>query len=70
MLLTQFVLHKRLNLEKIGKVCQWKTAKTKSMILAMSRAGIITEKSPGIYQIDPCMHPFAVKALIEKEVLV
>jgi hypothetical protein len=69
MLLTQFVLHKRLNFEKIGRICQWENTQISTTMLAMTRAGIVTEKSAGIYQIDPCMQPFVVKSLKEREVL-
>jgi len=70
MLLAQFVLHKRLTSEKIGRICQWEQTKINSTLLAMSRSGIITEKAAGIYQIDPSMHPFVVKSLKEREVLI
>jgi len=69
MLLAQFILHKRLDNEKINRISNWSPSKINSVILAMTRAGIIQERSTGVFQIDPCMHPFVVKSLKEREVL-
>ncbi|TRX60540.1 amino acid permease [Fulvivirga sp. M361] len=69
MLLMQFVLHKRLNAEKIERITNWSSATVKALLLAMLRAGIIIDKVSGVYHLDPFIHPFVVKALKEKDVL-
>ncbi|MFT6965367.1 MAG: amino acid transporter [Marivirga sp.] len=69
MLLTLFVLHKRLTAEKIIRICGWTSEKVRSQLLAMLRTSIIQEKASGIYHINPFIQPFVVKALKEQEVL-
>jgi hypothetical protein len=69
MLLGQFVLHKRLDHEKIKRITGWDKKMVDEMILAMLRSGIITEKVSGIYNIDPYMHPFVTKVLNDTGVL-
>jgi predicted ATPase len=69
MLLTQFVLHKRLTVAKISRICEWDKAKIRSQLFAMVRAGIVQEKAAGVYHTNPFVHPFVVKSLKEKEVL-
>ncbi len=66
LLLTEFVYHKRLSDASIAKVMKWSEEHTNSMILSMQRSGIITEKVPGTYQIDPFLQPFLVQAFKEK----
>ncbi len=69
MLLIQFILHKRLNESKIISVTSWTPEKTKATLRAMSRAGVVVEKSTGNYHLDTFMQPFIVDALKDKEVL-
>ncbi|MEM1135920.1 MAG: amino acid permease [Bacteroidota bacterium] len=68
-LLRHFVLHKRLTHQKIERVCNWDTLKVKSLLLSLQRAGIVGEKAAAIYQVDPYILPFLVKALRDKELL-
>jgi len=69
MLLTQFVLHKRLTPERIGRISDWTPSQVKAVLTAMLRAGIIAEKTAGIYHIQPFIHPFVIEAFKEKEIL-
>ena len=69
MILTQYLLHKRLTLEKLERITGWAHAELKSLLLAMLRAGIIVEKASGIYQIDPYIQPFITLAFKDKEIL-
>ncbi|MBL6448527.1 amino acid permease [Fulvivirga sp. 29W222] len=69
MLLTQFILHKRLTEAKMARVSGWTAPEVKSQLLAMLRAGIVQEKASGIYHINPFMHPFVIRALKEREVI-
>ncbi len=69
MMLTQFVLHKRMTEEKVNRVIQWPEEEVKRFVLAMLRSGILIEKTSGIYHIDPYVQPFVVEILKEREVL-
>lgn len=68
-LLTQLILHKRVSIAKVMRVCNWEAKKAKSMILAFKRVGLIVEKSTGIYQANHYLHPFITKFLNEREIL-
>lgn len=69
MLLMQFVLHKRLTEGKITRITKWSEEQTSEKIHAMLRSGLIVEKSSGVYNLDPILHPFILDALDEKGVL-
>jgi len=69
MVLTQFILHKRLTQEKLERLSGWTPAETKSLLLGMLRAGIVIEKASGIYHIDPYIQPFITMAFKDKEIL-
>ncbi len=69
MVLTLFVLHKRLTEDKIERISGWNGGQVKSMVQAMVRSGIVLEKAPGIYHVDPYLQPFLVRALKDREVL-
>ncbi|MFK7953769.1 MAG: hypothetical protein AB8B73_13070 [Ekhidna sp.] len=70
MLLIQFVLHKRLTEAKIMRIAKWSSDLASEKIHAMMRAGLIIEKSNGVYNLDPVLHPFILDALKERELLV
>ncbi len=69
MLIIQFILHKRLSASKIVRITGWSSAQTEEKILALRRAGLIVEKTGGIYNLDPVMYPFILDAFKEREVL-
>ncbi|MEO9872087.1 hypothetical protein [Ekhidna sp.] len=69
MLIIQFVLHKRLSIPKIIRITEWSEGQVVEKILAMQRSGLITEKTGGIYNLDPVMYSFILDALKEREVL-
>jgi len=69
MILTQFILHKRLTREKLERITGWTHMQVKGLLLAMLRAGLIVEKASGIYHIDPYIQPFISIALKDKEIL-
>jgi len=69
MLLTQFVFHKRLTVEKIIRIISWDQMEIEKLLLALLRCGIIEERSTGVYHVNPYVHPFLVMALKEKEIL-
>ncbi len=69
MLLGQFVIHKRLDHDKIMRITGWNKKEVDEIILAMLRSGIIMEKVSGLYTIDPYMHPFVIRVLTDMDVL-
>ncbi|MEP1033483.1 hypothetical protein [Ekhidna sp.] len=69
MLLLQFILHKRLTEDKIIRITDWSKEQTSEKIHALLRSGVIVEKSSGIYNLDPILHPFILDALKERKVL-
>jgi hypothetical protein len=69
MLLGQFVIHKRLDVGKIIRIAGWNKQVVDEMILAMLRTGIIMEKVSGLYMIDPYIHPFVIRVLIDMDIL-
>jgi amino acid transporter len=69
MLLGQFVIHKRLDLNKIIRITGWNKKEVNEMILALLRSGIIMEKVSGLYMIDPYIHPFVIRVLTDMDVL-
>ena len=69
MILVQFILHKRLDLEKMLRIDGLERAYLQTLIQAMARAGILQEKASGIWMIDPFMHPFITRALKDEGLL-
>jgi amino acid transporter/uncharacterized protein YxjI len=69
MLLSQFILHKRLDASKIKRITGLESQEINSLIHAMLRSGIITEKVTGLFMIDPYVHPFVVNALDDLKLL-
>ncbi len=67
--LVQFILHKRLNYEKIQRIMFMTPEQVKEKIMHLKRAAIITEPSPGVFMLNPNLHPFIRERLIEKELL-
>jgi len=69
MLLAQFVIHKRLERDKIIRITRWNKQEVDEMILAMLRSGIIMEKVTALYMIDPYIHPFVIRVLNDVDIL-
>ena len=69
MILVQFILHKRLDLEKMLRIDGLDRPYLQTLIQAMARAGIIQEKASGIWMIDPYVHPFITRALKDEGLL-
>jgi len=67
--LVQFILHKRLNYEKIQRIMFMTQEQVKEKITHLKRAAIIVEPSPGVFMLNPNLHPFIRERLIEKELL-
>ena len=67
--LVQFILHKRLNFEKIQRIMFMDVEQAKEKIMHLKRAAIVVEPSPGVFMLNPNLHPFIRERLIEKELL-
>jgi amino acid transporter len=67
--LVQFILHKRLNYDKIQRIMFMTPEQVKEKIMHLKRAAIVTEPSPGVFMLNPNLHPFIRERLIEKELL-
>jgi hypothetical protein len=67
--LVQFILHKRLNFEKIQRIMFMDIEQAKEKIMHLKRAAILVEPSPGVFMLNPNLHPFIRERLIEKELL-
>ncbi len=67
--LVQFILHKRLNAEKIERIMMMNPAEVQEKIRLLKRAAIITEPNQGVYTLNPNLHAFIRARFIEKELL-
>ncbi|WP_339815921.1 hypothetical protein [uncultured Imperialibacter sp.] len=69
MILSQFVLHKRLDADKISRITGWDSVYISKVLLALIRSGAIVEKATGIYMIDPYLLPFIIRHFKERDLL-
>ena len=67
--LVQFILHKRLNAEKIQRIMMMNATEVQERIRLLKRAAIITEPNQGVYTLNPNLHAFIRARFIEKELL-
>ncbi len=68
-LLTQFVLHRRMNLKKMERVTFHKKELLEQQINYLKRTGILIEEAEGIYEINKFMNLHIVKKLKNIEML-
>jgi hypothetical protein len=64
--LSQFIIHKRLNIEKLQRVTFNSKEEVEAQISFLKRSGIITETAGPIYEINKYLHPFIKNKLFEK----
>ncbi len=69
MILLQFILHKRLDMEKMEHIHAMDRQRLQTMILAMTRSGVLQEKASGIWMIDPYVQPFIARSLKDEGLL-
>ena len=69
MILVQFVLHKRLDLEKMLRINGLDQDYLQTLIKAMARAGVLQEKASGIWMVDPYVQPFISRSLKDEGLL-
>lgn len=67
--LVQFILHKRLNTEKIQRIMLMTMQQVQQKIRFLKRAAIITEPRHGVYTLNPNLHAFIRARFMEKELL-
>lgn len=69
MIIIQLMLHKRANLRKLARICRDNTLEVKEHIDILLRAGIIEEKTDGVYELSTILYPMLLRVLIEKEMI-
>lgn len=67
--LVQFILHKRLNLDKLERIMLLPPLPIKKRIKLLLRAAILIEPARGVYTLNPALHAFIRERLFEKELL-
>ncbi|NJN27323.1 MAG: ATP-binding protein [Cyclobacteriaceae bacterium] len=68
-LLQQTALHKRMDLSKMMRVFGVEADTIQSWLRPLRLNGLISEKSEGVFVINPFVEPFVVKMLKQKELL-
>jgi amino acid transporter len=67
--MVQFIMHKRLTIEKISRILLITPDAAKEKIMLLKRAALVTEPNPGVFIINPNIHPFIREKLLEKDLL-
>lgn len=63
----QFILHKRMNLNKLVRITRETESKAQLKINILKRAGIVIQLADGILELNPYILPFLQKALIKRQ---
>ncbi|MBN1649795.1 MAG: ATP-binding protein, partial [Bacteroidales bacterium] len=63
----QFILHKRMNLNKLIRITRETETKAQQKINILKRAGIVVQLADGILELNPYILPFLQKALIKRQ---
>lgn len=69
LVLLQLLLHKRLSFDRLQEVMLLDEPELETILLAMSRAALLTEKKHRVYIMEPHMEPLILQALKDKELL-
>lgn len=64
--LMQFILHKRLNVEKLGRIMFENEDKIRYILEYLRRGGLISELAEQVYEIDPYMYIHVSRFLFEQ----
>jgi hypothetical protein len=64
--LSQFIIHKRMNIEKIQRITLDTRNEVDSNIAFLKRSGLITETAGPVYELNKYLHPFIRNKLFEK----
>ncbi len=65
----QFVLHRRFSTEHLAQILQVDSQLARTKIRILYQKGILVEKYPGIYSLNPMLVPQLIKKLTEMELL-
>ena len=68
-LIVQFVLHRRLTVEKLERIVLQKADVLQKKINVLKRSGLIVENSNNVFEINQFLYFHIVNSLIEKEML-
>ena len=63
----QFILHKRMNMNKLIRVTRETESKVQLKVNILKRAGLVNQMADGILELDPFIMPFLQKALIKRQ---
>ncbi|MCG8309524.1 MAG: amino acid permease [Cytophagales bacterium] len=69
MLLQQIELHKRVTIKKLEQIYGYPTLEIEKTLRPLRLNGLVTEKSEGVYVINPFAEPQVVRVLKQKELL-
>jgi amino acid transporter len=69
LLLLQFILHKRMTIEKLQKIQLENKEEIFQKIMVLKRARLIEESKTNVYNINPYMYPHIIQKLVEKEMI-
>ena len=67
--LQQFVLHKYLTSERLGRLFRAEESAIQVRLTRLKRAGLITEFRPDILEVNPYLQPFVIQELDERGML-
>ena len=65
-LMLQFVLHKRMNREKIARITRWSTDQIENQIQFLQNTGLITTQAQEVLIINPYLESFLIRNLKER----
>lgn len=65
----QFILHKRMNMNKLLRVTQENESSIQLKVNILKRAGILYQMADGILELNPYVIPFLRKVLIKRQLL-
>jgi hypothetical protein len=68
-LLTQLLLHKRLTRQRLGRIMSVDEMSLQTPINNLKRSGLILEKTEGLLEIDPYLHPLLREKFREREII-
>lgn len=66
-ILVQLILHKRMSTTKLERVLQADQDEVQECISVLRRAGLVNERTAGLYIVDPYVEPYIIKAFKKKE---
>ena len=68
-MLAQMILHKRLSMEKLVRIFSTSEEDVQYKMNILKRSGLVTERNPGLYVVNPYIEPFITEELKERELI-